>query len=88
MTSVDYILLGKESEEYVQNPNLSDLYSCKIDLEFKIVSAKSGDVLGSSTYQMAGVGIDKEKAAIQARQRVAEKLKPYIVTIIQINNRP
>jgi hypothetical protein len=85
---VDYILLGIEAEESIQNHNLSDLYSCKIEIEIKIISAKSGEVLGSSTCQGAGVGIDKEKAAIQARQRVAEKLKPYILSIIQKNNRP
>jgi len=76
---VDFILLGKEEEEYVQDSSLSDLYSCKIELEIKIISAESGEILGSSTFQAAGVGIDKEKAAIQASQRVADKPKTYIL---------
>ncbi len=79
---VDFILLGKEDEEYVQNPDLSDLYSCKMKLEIKILSAESGESLGSNTFQAAGVGIDKEKAAIQARQRVVEIAKPYILSKI------
>jgi hypothetical protein len=77
--SVDFIVLGKKkNEEYLQDPRLGDLNSCKIELEIKIYSALTSAIIGSNIFKEAGVGIDKDKAKWQAINRISDKAKEYI----------
>jgi len=80
---VDYVIMGLKKASYSQDPNLADLFSCRLDLDLKVISIKTGEIVTSSSFREAGVGIDKEKAEEQAAERIAIKVENFVFSKIK-----
>lgn len=81
---VDYIILGTKEASFFQDPRLGDLVSCTIYLDLKIYSTKTGEIISSNSFNVAGIGIDEKDAEQKAIDRIANKAENFI--IIKIKN--
>ncbi|MFW6129868.1 MAG: hypothetical protein ACOC56_01715 [Atribacterota bacterium] len=76
--NVDYLILGTKEDVFSQNPRLGDLISCNLYLYLKVYDTNSGEIVSSSSFEEKGVGIDADKAELQALYRIVKKVESFI----------
>ena len=81
-THVDYIILGIKESEFFQDERLGELISCNLYLNLKIILSTTGDII-SDSYNERGVGIDIDKAELQAIDRIIKKAESFILNKIE-----
>jgi hypothetical protein len=75
---IDYLILGTQKAIFSQDPRLKDLVSCTFNIDMKIYSTLTGEIISFNSFKNVDIGIDKEKAESKAVDRIIEKVKKYI----------
>jgi len=77
--NADYIVLGKKESSFSEDPRLGDLISCTLDLNLKIFSSQTGEIISTESFESAGVGVNNEKAEQQAINRIIKDVESFIL---------
>ena len=66
----DQIVLGKSSANFTRNPDLENMITARVSIQFRIISTKTGAVENRFTLSETGVGFSKAAAAELAIERI------------------
>lgn len=78
----DHIILGKSSVKFTQNPDMQNMITARVTIEFRIISAKTGAIENRFTSSEAGVGFSRDTAKDLAIERIVNTLKSRILNTI------
>lgn len=70
----DYIILGKKTVAFSENPDMQNMITARTIVEFRIISAKTGVIEDSFTISEVGAGFSKATSEGLAIERILKKL--------------
>lgn len=74
----DYLLFGKQTISYEQNPEFEGLITARLSLELKLFSTKDSKLVLSSVFYGTGAGFSKDDAALKAADSLSEQIKSFL----------
>ena len=74
----DQIVLGKSSASFTRNPDLENMITARVSIQFRIISARTGAVENRFTLSETGVGFSKAAAEDLAIERIVNRLETQI----------
>lgn len=78
----DHIIFGKSSVNFTQNPDMQNMITARVTIEFRIISAKTGAIENRFTSSEAGVGFSRDTAKDLAIERIVNTLETRILNTI------
>lgn len=72
--NLDFICLGKYQINGITK-NEYNMFTADVTLQLNIIDVKSGAVADSRTYKDRGIGVTKEDAELNVRNKLTEQLK-------------
>ena len=81
--NIDYLILGIKESSFSTNERLEGLISCTLNLNLKMYSVETGEIISSNSFKVVGIGIDNKKAEQQAIDRVVENVVSYVYSKIK-----
>ncbi|MEO0266391.1 MAG: hypothetical protein ABIM43_07300 [candidate division WOR-3 bacterium] len=79
----DYIILGKKSVNFTENPDLMDVLTAHAAIEIHVIYARTGTVVDSFNVSEVGAGFSKPNAESIAMERIFKKLEERKMDIIR-----
>jgi hypothetical protein len=79
----DYIILGKKSVNFTENPDLLNVLTAHATIEIHVISARTGSVIDSFNVSEVGAGFSKSNAENLAIESIFKKLEERKMDIIR-----
>ena len=75
----DQIVLGESSANFTGNPDLENMITARVSIQFRIISTKTGAIEKRCTLSETGVGFSKAAAEDLAIERIVGRLETRIL---------
>ena len=79
----DYAIFGKADVSFLDNPDLADIITANISLEFHAINSRAGSAQGSLSLAAKGAGFSENDARHAAMQAIGEQLEAQVSQLLK-----
>ena len=79
----DYAIFGKADVSFLDNPDLADIITANISVEFHAINSRAGSVQGSLSLAAKGAEFSKNDARRAAMQAIGEQLEAQVSQLLK-----
>lgn len=79
----DYAIFGKADVSFLDNPDLADIITANISVEFHAINSRAGSAQGSLSLAAKGAGFSENDARRAALQAIGEQLEAQVSQLLK-----